>query len=197
MECPTLITEVSEPCSSGDSTLTVQVANDANIVIPIHFTTSSIHPSSVQKFKFPIKPPQPNNIQDKRSTLHIFQDMLGILNDTPKLNFKFYLDLLLKRDSGVPEINTDGVELSSELICKAVKDYEPTLIKMKEEYFKTISENVVIQHVKLSLPGPTAVLQGPLLFLRANVPGSSAPLHNIPLLADTGATNSTSHWQPC
>ena len=61
---------------------------------------------------------------------------------------------------------------------------------MKEDYFKTISENVITQHVKLSLPGPTAVLQGPLLFLRANIPGSSAPLHNIPLLADTGATNS-------
>ena len=116
--------------------------------------------------------------------------MLGILNDTPKLNFKFYLDLLLKRDSGVPKINNDGVELSCELIRKAVKDFEPTLIKMKEEYFKTISANVVIQHVKLSLPGPTAVLQGPLLFIRANVPGSSAPLLNIPLLADTGATNS-------
>ena len=57
--------------------------------------------------------------------------MLGILNDTPKLNFKFYLDLLLKRDSGVPEINNDGVELSCELIRKAVKDFEPTLIKMK------------------------------------------------------------------
>ena len=93
--------------------LNVQVANDSNIVIPIHFTTSSIHLSSVSKFKFPIRPPEPNHVQDKRSTLHIFQDMLGILNDTPKLNFKFYLDLLLNRDSGMPEINTDGVELSS------------------------------------------------------------------------------------
>ena len=92
MECSNLISEVSEPCTSGDSTLTVQVANDSNIVIPIHFTTSSIHLSSVQKFKFPIRPPEPNHVQDKRSTLHIFQDMLGILNDTPKLNFKFYLD---------------------------------------------------------------------------------------------------------
>ena len=112
MECPTLITEISEPCSSSQSTLTVQVATEANIIIPVHFTTSSVHQSSVQKFKFPIKPPAPNHIQDKRSTLHIFQDMLGILNDTPKLNFKFYLDLLLKCDSGVPEIDTDGVELS-------------------------------------------------------------------------------------
>ena len=131
MECPNLISENSELYSSGDSSYTVQVANDSNIVIPIHFTTSSIHLSSVSKFKFPIRPPEPNHVQDKRSTLHIFQDMLGILNDTPKLNFKFYLDLLLKRDSGMPEINTDGVELSSEFIRKAGKDFEPTLIKMK------------------------------------------------------------------
>ena len=108
MECPTLINDISEPCSSSQSTLTVQVATEANIIIPVHFTTSSVHQSSVQKFKFPIKPPAPNHIQDKRSTLHIFQDMLGILNDTPKINSKFYLDLLLKRDSGVPEIDTDG-----------------------------------------------------------------------------------------
>ena len=99
----------------------MQVATDANTMIPIHFTTSSVHQSSVQKFKFPIKPPPPNNIQDKRSTLHIFQDMLGILNDIPKLNFKFYFDLLLKRDSGVSKINTDGVELSCDLRRKAVK----------------------------------------------------------------------------
>ena len=190
MECPTLITEISEPCSSIQFTLTVQVATDANIMIPVHFTTSSVHQSSVQKFKFPIKPPAPNHIQDKQSTLHIFQDMLGILNDTPKLNFKFYLDLLLNRNSGVPEIDTDGVKLSCDLIRKAVKDFEPTLDKMKEDYFSTITANVITQHVKLSLPGPTAVLQGPLLFLHAHIPGSSAPLHNIPLLADTGATNS-------
>ena len=113
MECPNLISENSELYSSGDFSLTVQVANDSNIVIPIHFTTSSIHLSSVYKFKFPIHPPEPNHVQDKRFTLHIFQDMLGILNDTPKLNFKFYLDLLPKRDSGMPEINTNGVELSS------------------------------------------------------------------------------------
>ena len=116
--------------------------------------------------------------------------MLGILNDTPKLNFKFYLDLLLNRDSGVPEIDTDGVKLSCDLIRKAVKDFAPTLDKMKEDYFSTISANVITQHVKLSLPGPTAVLQGPILFIRGNVPSSSVPLLNIPLLADTGATNS-------
>ena len=151
----------------------MQVANDSNIFIPIHFTTSSIHLSSVQIFKFPIRPPEPNHVQDKRFTLHIFQDMLGILNDTPKLNFKFYLDLLLKRDSGVPEINTDGVELSSELICKAVKDYEPKLIKMKEEYFKTISENVIIQHVKLSLLAPLLCCKDHFFF---SVQMSSVPL---------------------
>ena len=61
---------------------------------------------------------------------------------------------------------------------------------MKEDYFSTISANVSTQHVKLSLPGPTAVLQGPLLFICGNVPSSSSPLLNIPLLADTGATNS-------
>ena len=48
--------------------------------------------------------------------------MIGILNDTPKLNYKFYLDILLKRDSGIPEINKNGVELSTELIRKATKD---------------------------------------------------------------------------
>ena len=195
MECPTLISENSQTSSLGDSTLSVQVANDSNIVIPVNFSSSSIHLSSVSKFKFPIQPPEPNRVQDKRSTLHIFQDMLGILNDTPKLNYKFYLDLLLKRDSGIPEINTDGVELSTELIKKAVKEYKPVLAKMKETYFNEISDNVITQHVKLSLPGPNAVLQGPLLFLRANIPGCSAPLHNIPLLADSCIH--AFRWQLC
>ena len=168
----------------------MQVAAVAQITIPVHFTTSAVHQSSVQKFKFPIRPPAPNHIQDRWSTLNIFQDMLGILNDCPKLNFKFYLDFLLKRDSGVPEIDTEGVELSSDLIRKAVKDFTPTLQKMKEDYFSKINANVTTQHVKLSLPVPAAVLQGPLLFICGNIPSSSAPHINIPMLADTGATNS-------
>ena len=116
--------------------------------------------------------------------------MIGILNDTPKLNYKFYLDILLKRDSGIPEINKNGVELSTELIRKAIKDYAPTLEKLKKTYFQGISSDIVTLHVKLSLPGPNAVLQGPLLFLKATIPDCPVPLHNIPLLADTGATNS-------
>ena len=94
--------------------------------------------------------------------------MLGILNDCPKHNFKFYLDLLLKRDSGLPEINEEGIELSCDLIRKAVKEYAPTLKKVKEEYLSQISSPVTTQHVKLSIHEPTAVLQGPLLFLCGN-----------------------------
>ena len=107
MECPTLLSELSEPSSPSQSILTVQVAAETQITIPVHFTSSVVHQSTVTKFKFPIRPPAPNNIQDRRSTLNILQDMLGILNDCQKLNFKFYLDLLLKRDSGLPEINDD------------------------------------------------------------------------------------------
>ena len=80
--CPSLFSETSQIFSFGDSTLSVQVADDSNVIIPVHFSSSSIHLSSVLKFKFPIRPPEPNRIQDKRSTLNIFQDMIGILNDT-------------------------------------------------------------------------------------------------------------------
>ena len=110
--------------------------------------------------------------------------MLGIMGDTPKISYKFYLDLLLKRDSGQSEINEDGVELSSELIKKAIKEFSPTLEKMKSNYFKNLESDIITQHVKLSSPSPGAVPQGPLLFLRANIPDSHLPLHNIPLLAD-------------
>ena len=116
--------------------------------------------------------------------------MLGILGDTPKKNYKFYLDLLLKRDSGQPEINEDGIELSSELIKRSIKEFSPTLEKMKSEYFQNLESNIVNQHVKLSIPSPGAVPQGPLLFLKSTIPDSNLPLHNIPLLVDTGATNS-------
>ena len=51
--------------------------------------------------------------------------MVGILSDTPKLGYKFYMDLLLKRDSAVPEIDETGVELSTELIRKAIKQFSP------------------------------------------------------------------------
>ena len=116
--------------------------------------------------------------------------MIGILGDTPKINYKYYMDLLLKRDSGQPEINEDGIELSTELIKKAIKEFSPKLEKMKSDYLKNLSSDIITQHVKLSIPSPGAVLQGPLLFLKANIPDSHLPLYSIPLLADTGATNS-------
>ena len=60
---------------------------------------------------------------------------------------------------------------------------------MKADYLRDLSSDIVTQHVKLSLPDPGAAIQGPLLFLEATVPDSHLPLHSIPLLADTGATN--------
>ena len=72
------------------------------------------------KFKFPITPPPPNKIQDERNIITIFQDMIGILSDTPKKDYKFYVDLLLKRDSGLPEIDENGIELSAALIRQAI-----------------------------------------------------------------------------
>ena len=75
------------------------------------------------KFKFPITPPPPNKIQDERNIITIFQDMIGILSDTPKLGYMFYVDLLLKRDSGLPEIDSNGVELSTSLIRQAIKEF--------------------------------------------------------------------------
>ena len=190
MKCPSLFSDHSEVCSEGDSTLTLQVAHNSNVIIPVHFTSSRINTSSISKFKFPIRPPEPNRVQDKRSTLQIFQDMIGILGDTPKVNYKFYMDLLLKRESGLQEINENGVELSTELIKKAITEFSPTLAKMKADYLRDLSSDIVTQHVKLSLPDPGAATQGPLLFLEATVPDSHLPLHSIPLLADTGATNS-------
>ena len=132
MQCPSLFSDHSEVCSDGDSTLTVQVAHNSNVVIPVHFTSSCINTSSITKFKFPIRPPEPNRVQDKRYTLQIFQDMIRILGDTPKVNYKFYMGLLLKRDSGLPEINKYGVELSTELIKKLLKNFPPPLQKGKK-----------------------------------------------------------------
>ena len=157
MKCPSFFSDRSEVCNENDSTLTLQVAHNSNVVIPVHFTSSRINTSSISKFKFPIRPPEPNKVQDKRSTLQIFQDMLGILGDTPKVNYKFYMDLLLKRDSGLQEINENGVELSTELIKKAIKEFSPTLAKMKADYLKELSSDIVTQHVKLSLRDPGAV----------------------------------------
>jgi hypothetical protein len=190
MKCPSFFSDHYEANSKNNSTLVLQVAHKSHITIPVHFTSSSISTSTVSKFKFPLKPPPANRIQDKRKVLQIFQDMLGILGDTPKKNYKFYLDILLKRDSGQPEINEDGIELSSELIKRSIKEFSPTLEKMKSEYFKNLESNIVNQHVKLSIPSPGAVPQGPLLFLKSTIPDSNLPLHNIPLLVDTGATNS-------
>ena len=92
--------------------------------IPVQSPSGS---STTVKFKFPIAPPPPNKIQDERVPVAIFQDMLGILNDTPKRDYKYYMDLLLKRDSGLPEIDSNGIELSSAMIRQAVKDFEPKI----------------------------------------------------------------------
>ena len=89
--------------------------------IPVQSPSGS---NTTVKFKFPIAPPPPNKIQDERIPVDIFTDMLGILNDTPKRGFKFYMDILLKRDSSLPEIDENGVELSSAMIRQAVKDFE-------------------------------------------------------------------------
>ena len=110
--------------------------------IPVHFTSTTIDTASVNKFKFPLKTPPPNKIQDKRPVLQIFQDMLSILGDTPRPNYKFYLDLLLKRDSSLPEIDKDGIELSTELIKKSIKEFAPKLEGMKANYLENIEQNI-------------------------------------------------------
>ena len=61
---------------------------------------------------------------------------------------------------------------------------------MKENYLSQISAPVTTKHVILSIHEPSAVLQGPLLFLCGRIPSSDAPCLDIPMLADTGATNS-------
>ena len=162
-----------------DFSLISQVAVNSIVNIPIQSSSNS-----TTKFKFPITPPPHNKIQDERSPITIFQDMLGILSDTPKLSYKYYIDLLLKRDSGLPEIDSNGVELSASLIRQAIKDFEPTLTHMKNEYLNNIERTVVSQHVKLSLPGSKAIPQGPLMFVKASIPDSGLPTHGFPLLAD-------------
>ena len=168
-----------------DFSLISQVAVNTILNIPIQN-----HSNTTAKFKFPISPPPPNKIQDERKIINIFQDMLGILSDTPKLSYKYYIDLLLKRDSGLPEIDTNGVELSTSLIRQAIKDFEPKLTQMKNDYLNSINKDVVSQHIQLSLPGSEAIPQGPLMFVKASVPESGLPSHYFPLLADCGATNS-------
>jgi hypothetical protein len=171
--------------SQEDFSLISQVAVNTIVNIPIQSPSTT-----TTKFKFPITPPPPNKIQDERKLITIFQDMLGILSDTPKLGYKYYVDLLLKRDSGLPEIDSNGVELSTSLIRQAIKDFEPKLTHMKNEYLDSIDRTVVSQHIQLSLTGSKAIPQGPLMFVKASVPDSELPTHSFPLLADCGATNS-------
>ena len=166
------------------------MANNLDVEVPVYFQSIYVNTTSIQKFKFPLKTPPPNKIQDTRTVFQIFQDMLGILNDTPKVNYKFYIDMLLKRDSSVPEINSDGIELSTELIRKAIKDFAPQLKEMKSNYLKNIQDNVIVQNVSLNIPPPGSVPPGPLLFLKSTIPSSKCPQHQIALLTDCGATNS-------
>ena len=60
-------------------------------------------------FKYPIKPPPPNVIQDGRTKYQVLLDMISILENRPKQNFKFYQDLLLRRDSSSPDIDENGI----------------------------------------------------------------------------------------
>ena len=64
--------------------------------------------------------------------------MIGILGDTPKVNYKFYMDLLLKRDSAIQETDENGVELSTELIKKSIKEFSPTLQIISETFPATL-----------------------------------------------------------
>ena len=159
--------------------------------IPVQSPSGS---NTTVKFKFPIAPPPPNKIQDERIPVDIFTDMLGILNDTPKRGFKFYMDILLKRDSSLPEIDENGVELSSAMIRQAVKEFEPRISSMKEEYMSNIGRNIVTHHVKLTLPDCKVIPQGPLMFVNAQVIYNEEPSENLPLLVDCGATNSCLSW---
>ena len=143
-----------------DFSLISQVAVNSIVNIPIQSSSNS-----TTKFKFPITPPPPNKIQDERSPITIFQDMLGILSDTPKLSYKYYIDLLLNRDGGLPEIDSNGVELSASLIRQAIKDFEPTLTHMKYiEYWKDRSKptcKAVLARIKSNSTRPSYVCESP------------------------------------
>ena len=152
-KCPSYFSDKYQPILNNSSIIH-QVAHGTHVEIPVHFTSTTINTASVQKFKFPLKTPPPNKTQDKRTVLQIFQDMLSILGDTPRQNYKFYLDLLLKRDSSLPEIDKNGIELSSDLIRKSIKEFAPELESMKSNYLKNVEKNIVTNYVKLSLPNP-------------------------------------------
>ena len=154
--------------SLSNNNIIVGVADNINMEIPVYFRQTTINSTSVQKFRYPLRTPPPNKIQDTRTVKQIYQDMLGILSDTPKLGYKFYMDLLLKRDSSVPEIDETGVELSTELIKKAIKEFKPTLTKMKDDYLSSLKESVIIQNVNLNLPASYGVPPGPLMFARSH-----------------------------
>ena len=100
------------------------------------------------------------------------------------------MDLLLKRDSGLPEIDSNGIEISTAMIRQAIKDFEPKIAAMKDEYLSNIDRNIVTHHVKLTLSDSKVVPQGPLMFVCASVSDSESPQESYPLLVDCGATNS-------
>ena len=115
--------------------------------------------------------------------------MLNILQDCPLPGFKFYMDILLKRYSSVPEIDSSGLKLSAEVIRKEICSFKPVLKEMEENYLKNMSFPVPnIHYVSISLNHLTTLQPWALLFLRAILPGTGTA--QLPFLLDIGASNS-------
>ena len=52
MDPPTLLPDFTDLSFTSTSILTVQVATDDNVKIPVHFHSSFVHQSAITKFRF-------------------------------------------------------------------------------------------------------------------------------------------------
>ena len=126
------------------------------------------HKKTVIKFEYPLKLPPPSPILDNRSSYAILKDIYAILSSTPSADYKSCVDQLLGRDSGVAEIDENGIEL--------------TALEIKEQ-LKSYKRNDQVQTVLMN----SFVSTGPTFFCGLSINGCNF----IPALVESGASNST------
>ena len=122
------------------------------------------------KFQFPLQLPPEPNIQDDRTPYEILKDIYGILASTPSIEYKQAVDDLLGRDSGIPEIDSNGLELSTQEIRRQVETFK----KAQTKNIKKVILNTFLH-------------SGPIFFTTMIINNR----YSIPVLIDSGASNTT------
>ena len=122
------------------------------------------------KFQFPLQLPPEPNIRDDRTPYQIVKDIYGILGNTPSIQYKQAVDELLGRDSEIPEINSNGLEMSTQEIRKQVEMFQSA---QKKNVKKVILN--------------TFLHSGPIFFTNIIINDK----YSIPVLIDSGASNTT------